>query len=102
MSDIHVGDIGTIFRLTIMDGTSVVDISGATTMEIIFKKPSASVVTETASFTTDGTDGQMEWATGVVGDLDEAGSWEWQGRIVMPSWEGKTSILTFDVVANLS
>ena len=101
MSDIHAGDVGTIFRLTVMDGTSLVNISTATTMEIIFEKPDQTTVTQTATFTSDGSDGQMEWATTTTTDLDQAGTWKWQGRVVMPSWEGKTSILEFEVIANL-
>lgn len=101
MSDIHIGDIGTIFILTIMDGTEIVNISSASTMEITFTDPSSSKTVHTASLTTDGTDGKMEYETSSPGILAEAGEWQWQGRIVIPSGDWKTNILTFDVETNL-
>jgi len=43
----------------------------------------------------------MGYVEMISNDLDQAGTWQWQGRIVMSSWEGKTSILSFEVVDNL-
>lgn len=102
MSDIHKGDIGTTFILTIMDGTAVVDISAASTMQIIFKDPSSSVTVHTASHTTDGTDGKMEYQTSASSILASTGDWSWQGRVVLPTGDWKTSILTFTVNDNLN
>jgi hypothetical protein len=101
MSDIHLGDIGTVFILTIMDGAAVVDISAATTMEIIMTDPSSGKTTHTAQKTTDGTDGKMEYATTAANVLDEIGTWQWQGRVVLPTGDWKTNILTFAVLDNL-
>ena len=101
MSDIHVGDIGTVFILTIQDGAQVVDISSASTMQIIMTNPSQSKTTHTASHTTDGTDGKMEYETTAANVLDEAGQWQWQGRVVLPTGDWRTNILTFTVLANL-
>jgi hypothetical protein len=61
--EVHVGDVGTVFRLTLSDGSTIVDASGATTKEILFRKPSGAVVTKSAAFTTDGTDGKIEYVT---------------------------------------
>lgn len=101
MTDIHKGDVGTTFILTIMDGASVVDISSASTKEIYLTDPALSKSTYTASLTTDGTDGKMEYATTAANVLDTTGTWLWQGRVALPSGDWKTDILTFEVVENL-
>jgi len=99
---IFVGDVGTIFRLTVQecinDVLTIVDISAATALEFRFKKPDASVLTKTPIFTTDGTDGQLQYAS-IVGDLDQAGVWELQGKVTLPGGVYNTSIVTFDVDA---
>ena len=60
----HVNDIGTIFRVTVYDttstgGTTVADISGATTKKFTFKRPDGTTFEKTAVFTSDGTDGNI-------------------------------------------
>lgn len=100
MGNIHINDIGTKFEVTIKDNELIVDISDATTKEIIFKKPDDSVLTKPASFTTDGIDGKMEYSV-VSGDLNVSGLWKLQVRIVTPSGEWKTDITDFPVVDNL-
>ena len=89
MSNPVVGDIGTVFRTTIkdQDGTAV-DVSSASTLQIIFKKPDGTILTKTAVFTTDGVNGNIEYPT-ISGDLDTAGSWTWQARVVIGSTEWK-------------
>lgn len=101
MSDIHKGDVGTTFILTIMDGAAVIDISSASTMEIYLTDPALSKSTYTASHTTDGTDGKMEYATTAANVLDTTGAWLWQGRVALPSGDWKTDILSFTVEENL-
>ena len=77
---IQVGDIGTAFRIRVMDDGVLVDISSCTTKHIIFKKPDGTVVIEDADFYTDGTDGYMQYVA-VTGDLDQAGKWKIQGYV---------------------
>lgn len=98
--EIHVNDIGTVFRGTVQDGTSVVDISGATTIQILFKPSGAATRTKTAVLTGDGTDGQMQYTT-VDGDLNVDGVWEWQGQVVLPAGTWRTDVKTFVVHRNL-
>lgn len=104
--EIHVGDIGSIFEVTVVEIDEVtglpviVDISTATLMQIRFKKPDLSVVVQTAAFSTDGTDGKLKY-TSVLGDLDQPGDWRLQGYVEMPAWQGHTSIGEFDVEPNL-
>ncbi len=97
----HVDDIGTSFIVTILDqDDDVIDISIATTKELIFKKPDATVVTKTASFYTNGTNGQLVYVT-EDGDLDMHGLWSIQAHIVTASVEYKTSIYEFRVERNV-
>ena len=73
--EIHQYDIGTRFEITLKDeGNSpeIVDVSTASVTEIIFKKPDGNTVTKTAGFTTDGTDGKIEYTT-LANDLDTVG-----------------------------
>jgi hypothetical protein len=61
MSTFRLGDIGTTIRVTIQEGGSAVDVSGATTKQIYLRKPNTGdTYTKTAIFTTDGTNGQIE------------------------------------------
>lgn len=98
--EIHVGDIGTVFEVTIKDGSSVVDISSATALQIIFKKPDDSSLTKIAIFSSDGTDGKMKY-TSVANDLNISGSWRLQGRVVMPVGEWRSTTGNFGVYKNL-
>ncbi len=100
INEIHVGDIGTVFELTVMDGAAVVNISTATTKQIILKKPDLTKSTKTATFTTDGSDGKMRYVI-VADDLDQSGDWQAQGKIIMPSGTWYTDISEFTVHANL-
>ena len=101
MSDIHLGDVGTVFILTVMDGAAIVDISAATVMKINLVSPTTDKTTHTATHTTDGTDGKMEYATSDASVLDEIGTWQWQGQVTLPTGAWKTNILTFAVLDNL-
>ena len=78
---IHNGDIGTIFELTIVDtdGTAI-DVSTASVKYIYFADPDGDKVCKTAAFTTDGTDGKIQYTT-IAGDIDEVGTWLVQGYV---------------------
>lgn len=105
IEELHLNDIGTILRVTIKDkqsdgSSSVLDISGATTKQIILLKPGGDKLTKTASFYTDGSDGIIQYTT-VEGDIDEVGRWQIQGSIVTSGGEWKTDISNFKVLRNL-
>ena len=101
MAEIHKGDIGTIFLLTLRDGGTAVDVQSATsTKNIIFKKPSGEVVTKTALFGSDGQDGKIKY-TSVAGDLNEVGYWEMQAEVVITAGTFKSEIEGFLVKRNL-
>jgi hypothetical protein len=104
--EIHISDIGTVFEVTVVERNPItclneaVDISSATLREMRFKKPSLAVVVQTAVFTTDGTDGKIQYVS-VADDLDQSGDWKLQGYVEMPLWQGYTSIGQFEVAPNL-
>ncbi len=99
-NEIHKSDIGTVFEITIKDGSAVVDISGATTKNILFKPPTATLLTKAGVFSTDGTDGKIKYTT-ISGDLSESGVWQVQAHIVTPAGEWKSDIIKFSVYDNL-
>ena len=99
-NEIHLNDIGTQFVLTVKDGSSAVDISGATTKQIIIQKSSGTKITASTTFSTDGTDGKMYYTT-VADDLDEAGSYKLQGKVIISDGTFYTDITTFKVHRNL-
>lgn len=101
-AQIFVGDVGTVFKLTVKDedGT-IVDLSTASTLQIKFKKPYASsAITKTATLDTDGTDGVMKYVA-IAGDLDTVGTWSIQGHVNIGSLSLSTNISTFEVLATL-
>lgn len=101
MGEIHVDDIGTIFTATIKDeNDTIVDVSGATTKQLIFKKPDDTILTRTASFVNTGTDGKIKYVA-VAGDLDMHGSWFLQAYVDLGSTELRSDIHKFTVYTNL-
>lgn len=100
-AQIHVGDIGTAFRVTVYDeNDDVVNISGATTKALLFTKPTNVTVTQDASLVSNGVSGVMQY-TSVSGDLDIAGIWKIQGHIIVNSYDLYTDISSFRVYDNL-
>jgi len=100
VEEVHKDDIGTKFLLTIKDGTSAVDISGATTKEIIFEKPSGETLTKSATFDSDGSDGKIYYNS-VDGDVDEKGTWTLQAKVVIAAGTFKSNTETFKVYENI-
>ena len=99
-SQIHEGDIGTKLLVTVTDDGSIVDISSASTLDIFIKKPDGTILSRSGTLETDGTDGKMYYIT-VLGDLDVAGKYKLQGRVVIASGSFYTSTATFTVHCNL-
>ena len=79
----NVGDVGTSIQLIVTENGVPVNVSTATLLQITFSKPDASIVVKTASFVTDGTDGNIKYVT-VAGDLDQSGTWSLQADVTMP------------------
>lgn len=98
--EIHVGDVGTIFEVTVTDSGVAVDISAATTKQIIFAKPDGTIVVKDAVFVGTGTDGKLKYTT-IANDLDLKGDWRLQVKVVLPSGTWKSDIQEFKVYLNL-
>ena len=86
--------------ITVKDNGSVVDISSASSLTIFIKKPNGTILTRTGTLETDGTDGKMYYIV-VAGDLDAAGVYKIQGRVVLTSGTFSTSTANFKVHCNL-
>ena len=100
VDEIHLNDIGTVFTVTLKDGTSIVDISTATTKIIIFGKPDGTSVSQTGTFTSDGIDGKVYYTT-VANDLNQCGWWKIQAYIINSSGTWKADIGNFEVHGNI-
>jgi hypothetical protein len=100
-SEIHQNDIGTTFRVTILDGTTIVDLSTATSKQLIFQKPDNTNLIKTASLYTDGTDGIIQYTT-VAGDLDIVGVWSIEAFIVFGTNQWHSDVSQFRVFRNLN
>lgn len=84
----HKADTGSEIRLTVQDGGTAVDLTGATTLTIKLKKPSGTVVSKTATVVGDATAGVIRCYTAAT-DLDEVGLYEIQPYLVLASgWTG--------------
>ena len=101
-NEVHVADFGTVFELEIEEDGAAIDISSYITLEIIFLKPDGTTkVTNTAVFSSDGTDGKMRYITTAASEIDVPDNWSMQGRLAKTGQDFKTEIVKFEVVANL-
>lgn len=101
--DLQEGAIGAeIVLVALKQDRSILDISGATLLEMTVTRPDGTSFTRTADFDTDGTDGGMKIST-EAGDLTPAGvGWRAQGHVVLgTTTDVRTSIFHFEVLANL-
>jgi hypothetical protein len=101
MTDIHVGDVGTVFELTLQEDGVAVNISTATLKQFIYTKPSGTATTKTASFTTDGSNGKLRYVS-LANDLDTAGVWQLQAYVELPTGKWHSTVIQFVVEPNLA
>ena len=99
-SEIHYGDIGVNFNITVMNGTAVLNVSNANSINIIFQKPDGSDLIKTATLVTNGTDGNIRY-TSVSGDLDQIGTWQIQAKVDFGASVFSTDIQKFKVYRNI-
>lgn len=99
-TEIHINDIGTRFLATIQDSGEVVNISGASQIQMIFKRPNDDVFYRVGNFLTNGTDGKVYYDT-ASGDLVDAGLHKLQAKVYLPSGTYYTDIYSFQVHCNL-
>ncbi len=96
----QVDDIKVRLKVTIIEDDAALDISTATVKSIIFQKPDGTILTKTATFLTDGTDGIIYYDT-IAGDLDQSGIYKVQGAVSIGGGAYKGSKSTFKVECNL-
>lgn len=103
IEEIHVGDVGTVFQVTLKNGTTVVDLSSITLTSkgFYFESPSGVVLAQPVSFATDGSDGILEY-TIPLAVLYEAGVHRLQVFITTATQSWKSSIAEFSVFPNLA
>jgi hypothetical protein len=82
--EIHALDEGTELRITVKDDGVIVDLSSASSLEFLIRKPDGSLLTVVADLFTDGTDGILTYTT-VSGDTDIAGLYKIQAKVTIGS-----------------
>ena len=98
-SEIHVGDMPRL-TVTFKDGSSVVDISGATTKQIWIRDSTGTDSQNAGVFTTNGTDGKLYYDA-LTGTFDVAAEgWEIQGHVTIAGSDFHTDVSVFRVYAN--
>lgn len=113
-AEIHVGDVGTIFRCVIVEPDPAqptnpnakvpVPLGDATSLEIHFRQPGADGpvhVVPAVLTTPGGADGAIQYVS-EPGFLSEAGTWKIQGRIVKPDGTFHSEVDTFEARPNLT
>jgi len=96
MANLQAGAIGAVLEVTVVDEhRAPIPISTATVKRILITKPNNTVLTKTASFLTDGTDGKLTWTT-IADDL-VGGTNKIRAYLEMPDYTGNTAIERFEV-----
>lgn len=104
--DMHVGDWGTTFEMTIMrrDTNKPLSLAGTETRLFLFQPPGEGaesfVKTATISNGT-GTDGKLKYIF-EEGDIEVPGDWEVQALVLGPDGQWHTDITTFTVGENIA
>lgn len=81
---IRLYDQGVALRITVLneDSNLAENISSATTKTITFRKPLGTTTVKSGAFSTDGTDGRVQYVT-ESGFIDEVGLWKMQVYVDM-------------------
>jgi len=99
-NNIQVGATNLLITLEIKEGYAPLNISSATTKNIIIEKPDDTIITTTGSFITDGSDGLLYYRTSAT-DINQAGIYNVQAYLVMPDFTGYSTPVSFTAYANL-
>jgi len=104
MSTVHTNEEGVIFQLTIRDETGTIyDVSTSSKKVIFFIAPDGTSLKKTAAFTTDGTDGKIQYTTLLPTEIAQAGRWTYYANIQMTAdLVLYSSVASFDVVEPLA
>jgi len=106
-ADVHVGDIGTLYKAKVQDLGTPIDISTATVKKLIFKAP-AGVVEKVATVIHPDADWYLTY-TAVAADSNaggihsKKGTVSWQGYVEFASGDRyHTNIETYEIEKNLN
>jgi len=99
-SEIHVGDVGTKLIFTIQDGSNPVDLSGYSSIVLIFVKPDKTELSKAVQFETDGTDGVVYYVS-QSGDFSVAGQYKLQAVASTGSSVFSSSVVIIPVSCNI-
>jgi hypothetical protein len=101
-AEIHVGDEGTLIKVTILDENgAIVPLDDATVKKIFLKPPTGAALEKTAAFFTDGSDGILTYQV-VAADFSVSGLWQIQGYVELPGGKWHSEIKKFKVAENIS
>lgn len=102
IDEIHLNEKGRTFITLITENDEPVDLSSATVKQIVFDKPERNgVMPMNAAFTTDGTDGKLQYTVTSNTFFDMPGAWQIQGRANPTGKEVYSKIKEFRVLDNL-
>lgn len=100
-TDIHVGDVGTTFLMTVIDKDGVVvNVANATTKLFYFLKPNGAKIERACEYVTTGVDGKLQYIT-IANDIDMAGQWTIQGFVEIPIGQFFTEKKHFHVLTTV-
>jgi len=92
---IKVGGYGTVIELRFLEGNKVVPLQTATLKQIVLLSPDGTKSTKTAVFTTDGSDGKIEYKI-IAGDINLEGMWHAEGYVETPEGGYPSSSFKFE------
>lgn len=101
IDEIHIGDTGTLIKLTVEENGEAMDLSTATGITFDFERPDGTVFSKTGSLYGGGTTGIVSY-TSLASTFDMEGGWRVQARMTVGSSVFRTSIAKFNVYANLA
>src|SRR5262245_53446698 len=84
------------------DTGSAMDLSNATTKNLIFRRPDGRTFTRAAEFVTNGADGKLKYITTAADDTTPAGRWRVQADVIKPDYEGRSRVGMYWVLRNIS
>lgn len=99
-NEIHVGDIGTIFKINVKDGAAVVSLTGTTSQQIVFRRPDLTTLTDNVSYFTDGADGIVTYII-ATGTFNQAGTYQFQIVYANNAGTWHSDLVSFDVYPNI-
>ena len=96
MAQFSLNSTGGTLVLTVLENGSAKDISTATSISYMLRKPDQTIVELSAGFLSDGADGKVSYSW-VSGDLNQEGWYSVQVKIVGVPWSGQSTEYRFEV-----